>query len=161
MELKGSNGTIVVYDDRVVIQRKGLFAWATQGMKGDAVYFYSTLAGVDYKKPGLTDGFIRFVLPGTVASNIKVGTFDFKDAEERMADPNTVVLRSIFRPSVADESEKIYNYILNKMNDAKRNVVSVSASSSADEIRKYKELLDDGIISQEEFDKKKKQLLNQ
>ena len=33
-------------------------------------------------------------------------------------------------------------------------------SSTADEIRKYKQLLDDGIISQEEFDAKKKQLLN-
>ena len=32
--------------------------------------------------------------------------------------------------------------------------------SSADEIRKYKQLLDDGIISAEEFEEKKKQLLN-
>lgn len=32
--------------------------------------------------------------------------------------------------------------------------------SNADEIRKYKELLDDGIISQEEFDAKKRQLLD-
>lgn len=31
--------------------------------------------------------------------------------------------------------------------------------SSADEIRKFKALLDDQIITQEEFDKKKKQLL--
>lgn len=31
--------------------------------------------------------------------------------------------------------------------------------SNADELRKYKELLDSGIISQEEFDSKKKQLL--
>ena len=31
--------------------------------------------------------------------------------------------------------------------------------SSADELKKYKELLDSGIISQEEFDVKKKQLL--
>ena len=33
------------------------------------------------------------------------------------------------------------------------------ASSNADEIKKYKELLDAGIITQEEFDAKKKQLL--
>ncbi len=33
--------------------------------------------------------------------------------------------------------------------------------SDADELRKYKELLDDGIISQDEFDEKKKQFLNQ
>ncbi len=35
-----------------------------------------------------------------------------------------------------------------------------NTASNADEIRKYKQLLDDGIISQEEFDAKKKQLLN-
>ena len=34
-----------------------------------------------------------------------------------------------------------------------------AAVSSADEIKKYKELLDSGIITQEEFDAKKKQLL--
>ena len=32
--------------------------------------------------------------------------------------------------------------------------------SSADELKKYKALLDDGVITQEEFDAKKKQLLN-
>ena len=32
--------------------------------------------------------------------------------------------------------------------------------SPADEIKKYKQLLDEGIISQKEFDKKKKELLN-
>ena len=32
-------------------------------------------------------------------------------------------------------------------------------SSNADELKKYKELLDDGVITQAEFDAKKKQLL--
>ncbi len=34
-----------------------------------------------------------------------------------------------------------------------------STQSSADELRKYKDLLDSGVITQEEFDAKKKQLL--
>jgi len=34
-----------------------------------------------------------------------------------------------------------------------------SAGSNADELRKFKGLLDDGIISQAEFDEKKKELL--
>lgn len=38
-------------------------------------------------------------------------------------------------------------------------VAPVAATSNADELKKYKELLDSGIISQEEFDAKKKQLL--
>ena len=43
---------------------------------------------------------------------------------------------------------------LNKNADEQKN-----SFSSADELKKYKELLDSGIISQEEFDAKKKQLL--
>lgn len=38
--------------------------------------------------------------------------------------------------------------------------IASSTVSNADEIRKYKSLLDDGIITQEEFDKKKAELLN-
>ena len=34
-----------------------------------------------------------------------------------------------------------------------------SAASSADEIMKFKELLDSGVITQEEFDAKKKEIL--
>jgi predicted Zn-dependent peptidase len=37
--------------------------------------------------------------------------------------------------------------------------VVVNNTSAADELKKFKELLDGGIISQEEFDAKKKQLL--
>lgn len=37
--------------------------------------------------------------------------------------------------------------------------IAQSTQSGADEIRKYKQLLDDGIITQEEFDAKKKQIL--
>ncbi len=36
---------------------------------------------------------------------------------------------------------------------------TLKGSSDADELKKFKELLEDGVITQEEFDKKKKQLL--
>ena len=39
------------------------------------------------------------------------------------------------------------------------NVQQVNQISAADELKKFKELLDSGLISQEEFDAKKKQLL--
>ena len=54
----------------------------------------------------------------------------------------------------------IYALIL-KANEAKNTPTeNKSISSVADEIREFKKLLDEGIISQEEFDAKKKQLLN-
>ena len=37
---------------------------------------------------------------------------------------------------------------------------NTNSLSSADELKKFKELLDMGVITQEEFDAKKKQLLN-
>lgn len=44
-----------------------------------------------------------------------------------------------------------------KNNNQQANIKSLS--TSADELKKYKDLLDNGVISQEEFDAKKKQLL--
>ncbi len=43
---------------------------------------------------------------------------------------------------------------------AKGPTPSISALSAADELKKFKELFDSGVITQEEFDVKKKQLLN-
>ena len=80
-------------------------------------------------------------------------------------------------------SAKEYNYFYSYNNDSAKNVCAtinelvgriktehqaneraksnlVGASTIADEILKFKELLDVGAITQEEFDAKKKQLLN-
>lgn len=43
--------------------------------------------------------------------------------------------------------------------ETQRNATAVSAISSADDLKKFKELLDLGVITQEEFDAKKKELL--
>jgi multidrug resistance efflux pump len=57
-------------------------------------------------------------------------------------------------------AEKIKDYIEERVQAIKARPASGSdAVSDADEIRKYKALSDDGIISREEFEQKKKQLL--
>ncbi len=43
--------------------------------------------------------------------------------------------------------------------ETKTNIITNMPASNADELKKFKELLDNGIITQEEFDQKKKQLL--
>ena len=48
---------------------------------------------------------------------------------------------------------------ISEANKAKNAPSVVQQISAADELKKFKELLDMGIISQEEFDAKKKQLL--
>ena len=46
-----------------------------------------------------------------------------------------------------------------KAKDSDADVQPVQQVSAADELKKFKELLDSGVITQEEFDAKKKQLL--
>lgn len=59
--------------------------------------------------------------------------------------------------------EKITNLLVKRQGERKNEVLDNAIVnrdiSSADELKKYKDLLDQGIISQEEFDAKKKQLL--
>lgn len=65
----------------------------------------------------------------------------------------------------SDSAQQILSYLTimcNKKITTESNNVSVTVpSSAADEILKFKQLLDQGVISQEEFEQKKQQLLNQ
>ena len=58
-----------------------------------------------------------------------------------------------------DLSIKIRNIVEQYQEESSTQHLSVNQLSIADEIKKFKELLDSGIITQEEFDAKKKQLL--
>ena len=50
--------------------------------------------------------------------------------------------------------------LMERQHSEKQNNIPLNNSTSnADELKKYKELLDGGVITQEEFDAKKKQLL--
>ncbi|MFG3611276.1 SHOCT domain-containing protein [Rummeliibacillus stabekisii] len=60
----------------------------------------------------------------------------------------------------AQECLSVFHLICNGNTTPTPSIVNNEvATSAADEIKKFKELLDDGILSQEEFDTKKKQLL--
>ena len=54
-----------------------------------------------------------------------------------------------------DEIHSVLSNLIMERQQGKENT-----TSSADELKKYKNLLDSGVISQAEFDEKKKQLLN-
>lgn len=66
-----------------------------------------------------------------------------------------------FQISNLKNAESLRQIILEKKTsfDKASTVTNFSTSSNADELKKYKDLLDSGAISQEEFDAKKKDLL--
>jgi len=60
---------------------------------------------------------------------------------------------------LAQDAISVLNIVTNSNSTQEKEDDSTKALSVPDELRKFKSLLDDGIITQEEFDAKKKQLL--
>jgi len=158
MELKGTTGTIIVYTDRVVIKRKGVFAIASQsGFTGDRTYFYQDINSVEFKKPGFTNGYIKFIVAGTIDRRATSSVLGSRNIE----DPNTVILRA-FKKSTPKLSEELYNLIMEKISEARtpKETVIMNSSSNLDELKKLAELKETGVINEEEFEQQKAKLLS-
>lgn len=147
--LKGSNGQLYVYEDKIEISRKGFSGLFWQGIKGSKTIPLSQIKSIELKPARLTMGYIQFGIGGGSESR-----GDLKDAH---SDENTVTFSSAKDNVLA---QNIKNHI--EKHIVRQNKVSStinSPTSNADEIKKYKELFDEGIITLEEFEAKKKQLL--
>lgn len=146
MELKGVNGQMELYNDKIIIKRKGLLSKMTQGFtKGDKSIYIRQISGIDFKPGGtFINGYLQFSMAG---GNEGVG-----GAFQAGGDENTVMFTKKENDKAITIKEKIEE--LQGVTNSK-----VEAPSDANELRKFKELMDDGIISEEEFEAKKKQVL--
>lgn len=152
-EVKSLTGEILrVYDDKVEISQKGVRGFAMRGLAGNKTIFYTDISSVQFKNCGWTQGFFEFIFPGSFD---KKGT-----ALSGMINENRF---NFGRPTImgakklANEMEIINNFIQTKIKNSKKSISN--SISTADEILKFKNLFDSGIINQEEFEKKKNELL--
>lgn len=154
VEIKIPEHAIITADDeKVTVEHKGLRSFANHGGTGSQSIFYGSIASVDYKEPGLTRGHIIVNPMGGGQHGGGFGGLDPVFAGSAWGKKNAI----IFGKKHKEEMDKLVDFINQKIKDAhSSNGVS---TSSADEIAKFKKLLDDGTITQEEFDAKKKQLL--
>lgn len=149
--LKGVNGQLYVYDNKVVISRKGVLSKMTHGFAGVKTIPMNSINSVQFKKGGMAlNGFLQFAVQGGIERQGGVlGSVD---------DENSVT----FSASSNNVAHEIYDFIndkiINRGTGGGQTVIQ-QASSAADEIAKMKDLLDKGIITQEEFDNKKAQIL--
>ena len=88
--------------------------------------------------------------------NSKIIALKFNDGQECVVDVDDKIFKLILKSLAGIKS----NFGDNNDNDKEQLEDNTNNSSQADEILKFKNLLDQGIISEEEFDAKKKQLLN-
>lgn len=146
----GVKDTLVVFEDRVIIRHKGVAnILAMEGITGDKTIYITDITSVQFKSANkILSGHIQFSLPG--GNEAKGGLL------AAAGDENTVT----FIDTMNEKAQEIQIYLNQRIREYKTGMVTqASSTSNVDELRKYKGLLDEGIITQEEFDIKKKELL--
>ncbi len=145
--LAAFNGTVYAYEDKVIIRRKGIYAM-TAGKEN--VIPYSTMVGVKFMEGNfITKGHIKFLVKGFAeTSSVSFGSVSDSDRHA-----------VLFGKKLNEEANKMKNFVETKLSQASSATPIIQQASAADELKKFKELLDAGVITQEEFDAKKKQLL--
>jgi hypothetical protein len=148
-EYVGRNGKIVLYDDHLVIKRGARGFLLGGGMlRGDKTIPFGSIVAVQFKKSGMTLGYIQFTLMG--GNEAKGGVM------QSVTDENTVNFQS-WGGDINKEFMELKNIVEEKIKQAKS---TNSNSSSLDELEKLATLKEKGIVTEEEFQQKKKHLLS-
>ena len=151
-EYEGARGrSIKVYEDKCVIKTKATIGSFISGNStdGEKTIYYCDVIGVQYKMTGATLGYLQLETASSSMNNKSSDHFN----------ENSFT----FNANLDYEIQKVANYIKGKVEELKKQknvpVMISNSISAADELKKFKELLDMGIITEEEFNAKKKQLL--
>jgi hypothetical protein len=150
VSLNGIGSRLIVYDNKIRIVRSGVGSFILHGLKGDKTLYYHQITSLQIKKGNmLTNGYLQFSIQGG-----KESTGGILAATQ---DENTI----IFNYKQNDQAQRIHDLIENKLLESqmpKQTPISTQISVT-DEIVKMKNLLDNGLISQEEFNAFKKKML--
>lgn len=147
-EFKGAGKTIVKIEGNFIrLKRKGALNFLNHGLDGEKTIDINNMTGIQIKEANFfTNGYIQFIFMGSQESK--------RGVMAAATDENTVM----FTKREQKMAEEIKEYIESILVNKSKSQVAASVSG-ADEILKYKELLDQGIITEEDFQAKKKQLL--
>lgn len=142
-QYKGYNGFLTLTDTGVIIKRgaRGFFLGGGF-LRGEKTIPYSSIVAVQLRKAGLlTFGYIQLTLFG--GSECKAGLF------QSVKDENSITFQDWSNSEFAEAKERIEEMITRGKN----------INSGLDDLEKLAELKDKGIVSEEEFNAKKKQIL--
>jgi len=150
MVAKGLNGWVELYENKVKIRRVDFKGNRTKiNDKGDKDILLTSLTAIQFRRRSIiVPGYIQFVYMGSSEANTTI--------MNDMLDENTVTFQKKGQPYF----EKIKEAIEEAMERIQTSAPpTVAALSNADELEKFAALKEKGIISEEEFQQKKKQIL--
>ncbi len=141
-----------VFDDKCIITVKpGLGSLLTHNATdGEKTIYFVDCVGVQFKQAGYTIGYLQLETAASSGNNKNSNFF----AENSFTfDINTIS---------NEDMQTVADFIKKKIDQLKKqqNASVINPLSSADELKKYKELFDAGVLTQEEFEEKKKELLH-
>jgi hypothetical protein len=141
---KPTRTTVTLNDTDIIISRKGINNFLNVGLTSGKTIPISNITAVQFKKAGLTNGYIQLSVLG--------------DRGQRGLTANTDENTISFSKKYEDYALRIKNIIENKITHRHTSTVQDS-KNPLEQLKTLKQLLDSDIITQEEFNKKKKQLL--
>jgi hypothetical protein len=151
MEVKGHGGQVQFDGQYVTITRKGFLARSVVG-KGEKRLHISNITAIQWKPAGaVVNGFIQFTVPG---GNERRSSFG-NQTNAAMKDENSVVFTKAQMPAF----EKLRATIEAAVAQQHAPQVAHQPVSTADELAKLGALLQQGLLTQQEFDLQKARLL--
>ena len=143
---------IDVYTDKCVINTVTTFGSLLSGSatNGEKTIYFADCVGIQFKKAGLTIGYLQ----------IETSSGNISRNDNNVFNENSFTYETNNIPN--GKMEEIALYIKERISIIKNNNLTktISKQSPADEILKYKKLFDMGAITSDEYEEKKKQLLN-
>jgi len=148
MEATGINGKVLLFKDVVRIKRIGVGSFLSGASKVEKDLLISQIASIQFKKAGvLNNGYIEFILMHNHERHDKDSGYEIYDS---------IVT---FRPGQQAVFEAFREAVEAKLT-AGFNRSPSAATTDLDELDKLASLRDRGVITEDEFNRKKRQLLS-
>lgn len=146
IEAGNEDNKMILYKDKVVLIKKGFLNFVNHGLNGEKTIMLNSISSIQIKEPGsVFAGFFQISLTG--------GKDKGDGLLEAMGDENAIpIYHKEDYYNFLKIKEYIENYIANKYNNN-------TTLNKSDDLIKYAELFKQGLITQEEFDKIKKKIL--
>ncbi len=154
-EIKSVTGQVLrVYEDRVELTQEGVRGAVLQGLQGVKTYYYNSISTIQFKNCGWTNGFIEFTFAG--GNDRRGGAWSGAANDNRFTFGKPTIGAA---KKLAEEMEQVNAYLQERLKVSKQPQQVVQQNSEADELMKFKMLAEQGVITQEEFEAKKRQIL--
>lgn len=140
---------VLLEDDKISITRKGISSFFMHGLKGTKTIDLNAITSIQLKKSGFSAGYIQFVLMGSQES--KGGL------HSALQDENTI---GFVGKKYNKQAEEIKEYIeAYKLSNTKMKNTTIKTYNKYEQLEKIKKLLDEGVLTQEEFENEKIKIL--